>query len=389
MPERILPSIALSALLLLAGCTAAPDEASSPSTTPSEPPTIETSRPSTTDIPTDDAAYTGPSLLGLETDDFEVTVITDELVYPWEVRISDDTLIVTEVDGTIAMVEPDGALSRYEVQTSDPVVHDGGSGLMGLALAGDFADSGVAYAYYTHDSGTGLTNRVAELAFDGSSWTETRVLLDGIPGHQLYNGGRLAIGPDGYLYATTGWLHDTTVSQDLDSLAGKILRMTTDGEVPADNPFEGSYVYSYGHRNPQGLAWDAEGQLWSSEHGESSNDEINRIVPGGNYGWPLIQGSEQQDGMLAPLIYSTGSSWGPSGIAFAGDELVVAALPAQILYVMDESAGTLQPLFSSGERARAVLPYQDGIYVTSTNTSPRASGQSDIADRLLWIRPAT
>lgn len=98
-----------------------------------------------------------------------------------------------------------------------------------------------------------------------------------------------------------------------------------------------------GHRNPQGIAWDADGQLWSSEHGESGNDEINQITAGGNYGWPIVQGDEQQDGMLTPYIHSGNSAWGPSGIAFAGNELVAAALPAQILYVMDDNASSLQP----------------------------------------------
>ena len=392
MPHKAGP-LALATLLPLAGCTTSRDDGFANSGPPTHTSPATASNPSSAG-PAADASYTGPRLLGMTTDDFEVTVITDELVYPWEVRIADGTLIVTEVDGNIAMIAPEGGLTRHRVQTSSSVVHDGGSGLMGLALADDFIDSGIAYAYYTYRPGAEaggdemlLTNRIVELAFDGNAWTETRVLLDGIPGHQLYNGGRLAIGPDGYLYATTGWLHDDAVAQNPESLAGKILRMDLEGRPAEDNPIVGSYVYSYGHRNPQGLAWDSDGQLWLSDHGESGTDEINQIVPGHNYGWPVIEGDEQQDGMTAPYIHSGDNTWGPSGIAFAGDELVVAALPAQILYVMDDGSGTLQPLFSSGERARAVLPYQDGIYITSTNTSPRATGPSGVADRLLWIRP--
>ncbi|MFI7648772.1 PQQ-dependent sugar dehydrogenase [Micromonospora sp. NPDC049460] len=208
-----------------------------------------------------------------------------------------------------------------------------------------------------------------------------------MPGHELYNGGRLAVGVDGHLYATTGWRHDNDATQDLDSLAGKTLRLTTDGRVPADNPFDDSYVYSYGHLNPQGLAGDPAGQHWSSEHGESGHDEINRIVADGNYGWPLVQGDEQRDGMHAPHVQSGSNTWASSGIAFAGDDLFIAALSEQILYVLNNATGTLEPTFSSGERARAVLPYQDGVYVTSTSTSPRPDSQSDDADRLLWIRP--
>lgn len=304
-------------------------------------------------------------------------------------RQSEGTLIITEVAGTIAMVDHKGRFDRYEVQTSAPVVHDGGSGLMGLALAEDFAESGTAYIYYTYKGQDGLTNRIAEASFDGSAWRETGVLLDGIPGHELYNGGRIAIGPDGYLYATTGWVHDERMPQDRNSLAGKILRLALDGSVPEDNPFDGSFVYSYGHRNPQGLAWDAKGRLFSAEHGEAAHDEINLITPGTNYGWPAAQGTDDQDGMEPAFLGSGSDTWAPSGIAFAGDELVVAALAAQILYVMDDDARTMHPLFSSGERARAVLPYQNGIYVTSTNTSPRATEGATSVDRLLWISAAS
>lgn len=368
----------LAAALLLTGCTGAPTEtaptAPVPSASEAAPPTGETD------------AYTGPSLVGLSTDDFDVTVLTEDLHYPWEVRQSGGTLIVTEVAGTIVMVDHAGRFDRYELATSAPVVHDGGSGLMGLALADDFADSGTAHVYYTYAGDGGLTNRIAEVRFDGSAWQETRVLLDGIPGHNLYNGGRIAIGPDGYLYATTGWVHDTEMPQDVNSLAGKILRLGLDGTVPADNPFDGSYVYSYGHRNPQGLVWDAQGRLFSSEHGESANDEINLITPGTNYGWPIAQGAEARDGMEPAYFGSGSATWAPSGIAFAGDDLLVAALGAQILFLMNEGTQTMDPLFSSGERARAVLPYQDGIYVTSTNTSPRAPEGSESVDRLLWIR---
>ncbi|MEU1303706.1 PQQ-dependent sugar dehydrogenase [Streptomyces shenzhenensis] len=370
-------SLILTTVLALAAC----------STPTAERETPQSSSSYTGPDPAVGSDYTGPSLAGLTTDDWNVTVVSDELNYPWEVRISDGTLIVTEVEGTIAMIDVDGSLERYDVRTSDPVRHDGGSGLMGLALADDFADTGTAYIYYTYADGSALTNRIAQVHYDGKTWTETRSLLDNIPGHELYNGGRLAIGPDGNLYATTGWVHNEEYPQDRESLAGKILRMNLEGRPAEGNPFPNSYVYSYGHRNPQGLAWDGDGQLYSAEHGESAHDEINRIVPGGNYGWPLVQDDSRRAGMETPFISSGSSTWAPSGIAFAGNDLLVAALGAQILYAANEDRNGLEPVFSSGERARAVLPYQDGVYVTSTNTSPRATTRSDTADRLLWIQP--
>ncbi|WP_293956606.1 MULTISPECIES: sorbosone dehydrogenase family protein [unclassified Sphingobacterium] len=327
-------------------------------------------------------------LIGMTTEDWDVTVVNSELNYPWEIRMSsEETLIITEANGTIVMIGTDRTWRRYEVGTSKPVVHDGGSGLMGLALSTDFAQSGTAFVYYTYNGGSGLTNRIVELNFNGSSWRETRVILDGIPGHRLYNGGRLAIGPDGFLYATTGWLRDQQAPQGLNSLAGKVLRMDLNGEPAPGNPFAGSYIYSYGHRNPQGLAWNPDGRLYISEHGESGNDEINIITAGGNYGWPLIQGSAQREGMIVPYINSGNRAWAPAGIAFAGNRLVVAALATRAVYVMNEEARTLEQIFTAGERARAVLPQGDGLYIISTNTSPQATTSSGIADRLLFIHP--
>jgi glucose/arabinose dehydrogenase len=144
-------------------------------------------------------------------------------------------------------------LRRFRLQTSDPVLREGGAGLLGMALAPDFARTGTAYLYHTYRDGAAMANKVIEARFDGQAWRETGTLLRGIPGHTLYNGGRLGIGPEGLLYVTTGWAHDPAAAQDLQNLAGKILRLRLDGSIPPDNPFRASYVYSYGHRNPQAL----------------------------------------------------------------------------------------------------------------------------------------
>ena len=187
----------------------------------------------------------------MTTADWQVAVVTDDLSYPWDIARAGNLIVMTEAGGNIVTIE-DGRLKRYAVQTSDPIVHDGGSGLLGMALAADFQTSGLAYLYHSYRSASRLTNKVIQARFDGQSWRETRVLLAGIPGHRLYNGGRIAIGPDGPLYVTTGWTENGELPQDLGSLAGKILRMTRDGQVPEGNPFKGSYVYSSGHRNPAG-----------------------------------------------------------------------------------------------------------------------------------------
>jgi glucose/arabinose dehydrogenase len=324
-------------------------------------------------------------ILGTTTGDWSVEVVAGDLSYPWDIARVGDRIVMTEAGGHIVMIEDD-RLDRSAVETSDPIVHDGGSGLLGMALSEDFQTSGIAYLYHSYRSGSGLANKVIQARFDGRSWRETRTLLAGIPGHRLYNGGRIAIGPDGHLYVTTGWTENGALPQDLGSLAGKILRMTRDGQVPADNPFAGSYVYSYGHRNPQGLAWDAAGDLFISEHGQSGRDEINRIRRGANYGWPLISGGEKRAGMETPLLHSGSDTWAPSGIAFAGRELLVTALAARSLYVFDDASGTLKRVFTSGDRLRDVMPVGRDLYVITTNRSPRSTAPAK-DDRLLRLSP--
>ena len=316
------------------------------------------------------------------TADWSVNVVTDDLSYPWDIRRAGNLLLITEAAGNIVAVE-NGRLNRYPLQTSDPIVNDGGSGLLGMALASDFETSGRAYFYHSYRSASGLTNKVIEARFDGQSWRETRVVLAGIPGHRLYNGGRIGFGPDGHLYVTTGWTENGDLPQDLTSLAGKILRMTRDGRVPDDNPFKGSLIYSYGHRNPQGLAWNAAGELFVAEHGQSGRDEINLVRPGANYGWPLISGDEKRAGMVAPVVHSGSDTWAPSGAAFSGNELLVAALAARALYAFDPRTGSLRPVFSSGDRLRQVLAKGRDLHVITTNRSPRAQGPSK--DRLLRL----
>jgi len=325
------------------------------------------------------------SIVGMTTQDWLVQVVTDELSYPWDIHRVGHLIVMTEAAGHIVTIA-DGRLNRYAVKTSDPITHDGGSGLLGMAPSEDFQTSGLAYLYYTYRSESGLTNKVIEARFDGKSWRETRVLLAAIPGHRLYNGGRIAIGPDGHLYVTTGWTENGELPQDLGSLAGKILRMKRDGGVPEDNPFKASYVYSYGHRNPQGLAWNDAGDLFVAEHGQIGHDELNLVKPGLNYGWPVVSGDEKRTGMEAPVLHSGNDTWAPSGAAFAGKELLVAALAARGLYVFDHTARSLKLVFTSGDRLRHVMPVGGDLYVITTNRSPRAQGPSN-GDRLLKLSP--
>lgn len=312
-------------------------------------------------------------------------VVTNDLDYPWDIVRDGDRLFITEKAGTIVVIE-NGEQRRYPVETSDDLRTEGGAGLLGIALAPDFAVSRKAFLYYSYDGAAGPANRVVAATFDGAAWRQSAILIDEIPGHRLYNGGRVAVGPDGHLYVTTGWTENRQRPQDLDSLAGKVLRVTLEGEIPSDNPFRNSPVYSYGHRNPQGLAWSPSGELFVSEHGQSAHDEINLIQAGRNYGWPVIQGDETHEGMETPFVHSGRDTWAQSGVAFAGNELLVSALQGRGLYVLDREKRELLPVYSSNERYRQVLAVGDDLYVITTNRSPRGSGASQ--DTLFRISPA-
>lgn len=324
------------------------------------------------------------SVVGMSTGDWNVETVVENLDYPWDIEVRGDRVFVTEAAGNIVFVQ-NGQMRRFVLQTTADIAREGGGGLLGMALAKDFENSGRAYFYHTYRFDDSLRNKVIEAVFDGTSWRETRTLLADIPGHRLYNGGRLAIGPDGNLYVTTGWTENRDAPQDITNLAGKVLRMTLDGKMPSDNPIAGSYVYSLGHRNPQGLAWDPAGELFVAEHGQSAHDEINHIKPGLNFGWPLTDGDGKRQGMQAAYLHSGNETWAPSGISFRGTELLVATLVGRGIYVLGPQANELKPIYTSGDRYRDVLSTGNDIYAITTNRSPRGEGPSD--DRLIKLSP--
>ncbi|QBJ16714.1 sorbosone dehydrogenase family protein (plasmid) [Agrobacterium sp. 33MFTa1.1] len=324
------------------------------------------------------------SVVGMSTGDWNVETVVENLDYPWDIEVRGDRVFVTEAAGNIVFVQ-NGQMRRYVLHTTADIAREGGGGLLGMALAKDFENSGRAYFYHTYRFDGSLRNKVIEAVFDGTSWRETRTLLADIPGHRLYNGGRLAIGPDGNLYVTTGWTENRDAPQDITNLAGKVLRMTLDGKMPSDNPIAGSYVYSLGHRNPQGLAWDPAGELFVAEYGQSAHDEINHIKPGLNFGWPLTDGDRKRQGMQAAYLHSGNETWAPSGISFRGTELLVATLVGRGIYVLGPQANELEPIYKSEDRYRDVLSTGNDIYAITTNRSPRGEGPSD--DRLIKLSP--
>lgn len=278
---------------------------------------------------------------------FQIQIIAENLNIPWAVDISEDgRLFFTERSGNLRVIE-NGTLNPVPVYTfGPPFVSTGEGGLMGLALDRDFLSNGYIYLMYTYNENGEFYSRVVRMRIEGNTTSGEEILLDRIPADQFHNGGRIKIGPDGYLYITAGDAGDRDHAQDINSLAGKILRIGTDGSIPPNNPFQGSPVYALGLRNPQGLDWNHKNVLYASDHGESAHDEINIIHPGGNYGWPLVTGDEKMQGynLIKPAIQSGNDTWAPAGMIFVNGgprmgQLLVSTLRGSVLLAItfDES----------------------------------------------------
>ena len=210
---------------------------------------------------------------------------------------------------------------------------------------------------------------------------EDKIIVDRIPGAPNHDGGRIKFGPDNFLYITTGDAQEPSLAQDRNSLAGKILRVTRDGDPVPDNLF-GTRIYSYGHRNPQGITWDNQGRLWETEHGSSATDELNLITPGKNYGWPEIRGDQTRAGMVSPVIQSGSQTWAPGGVAFLNGSIFFAGLRGSALYEYKINEKRLVEHFKNeyGRLRDVVVGPDNMLYVTTSNRdgrgNARASGTS-------------
>lgn len=303
----------------------------------------------------------------------ELKVMAEDLRIPWSLEKHGDTFYLTEREGTIVKIENDN-IERQAVQLAEELSTAQEAGLLGFVLAPNFAEENKAYAYYTYQGESGPVNRIVVLQLHEDYWQEKQVLVDNIPSGAYHHGGRLKIGPDDKLYATTG---DATVpesAQALDSLAGKILRLNRDGSIPDDNPFSNSYVYSYGHRNAQGIVWTSAGTMYASEHGNRANDEINRIEPGKNYGWPVIEGQAEQADMVTPLFTSGPAlTWAPSGMATDNERLYVAGLRGNAVHVFDLGSNEYTATLTDYGRIRDVLIADDYLYFITNNHDGRGA----------------
>lgn len=332
---------------------------------------------------------------------YEIEVVAENLYVPWAIDISNNgRLYFTERSGTIRMIEGGKLYPQPLIAFGEPFVNVGEGGLMGIALDPNYSQNHYMYVMHSYAEGNQIYNRVVRLLEQNNKLSIDRILLDKIPGGPIHVGGRMKIGPDQKLYITTGDAGNPALAQDLTSRAGKILRIELDGSIPKDNPIMNSPIYSFGHRNPEGLAWNSRNILYASEHGPTAYDEINIVKPGKNYGWPLVKGNEDtsEANVQQPLIHSGEATWAPSGIAFVNQgpwqgKLLVANLRgAQLLAISLNEAGTqveqveawLQKEYG---RLREVIQAKDGsIYLTTSNRDGRGD-PNIVDDRIIRLTP--
>jgi glucose/arabinose dehydrogenase len=315
------------------------------------------------------------------------TDVVTGLSAPWSVVFAGGSVLISERDSA-RVLEVTAAGTVREAAVIDGVATGGEGGLLGLAVApaGD--------ALYVYSTGADA-NRVQRYPLEGEAgaWAlgSPTTVIDGLPRAGNHNGGRIAFGPDGALYITTGDAGDPATAQDPGSLAGKILRVTPAGGIPADNPVAGSPVYSLGHRNVQGLAWADDGRLFASEFGQNAFDELNIIEPGANYGWPEFEGAGgAAAGFVDPVQQWPTDAASPSGIAVVGDTLYIANLRGRVLraVAVDDPSTATEYLAGQYGRLRAVAAAPDGaLWIVTNNTDGRGEPAPG-DDRIVAIDPA-
>lgn len=315
--------------------------------------------------------------------------IAEDLDVPWGIEfLPDEDILVTERPGTLVRIERE-TNTFTETHEIEGVAHRGEGGLLGIAKHPNYTENNQVYLYMTTQVEDGLQNRVVRYQLEDDQLSNPEVIVDELPGAQYHDGGQLEFGPDGKLYITAGDATSPEWAQETDVLAGKVLRLNPDGSIPEDNPF-GNEVYSYGHRNPQGLAWIGD-QLWATEHGDQRHDELNKIEAGENYGWPAIEANQGQEGMQRPEIHADDTTWAPAGAAYVNGSIFFAGLRGQTLYEAEIEDGEVIDLEEHWEnehgRLRAVEIGPEGyLYVSTSNRDGRGNPDLD-DDKIIRVNP--
>ena len=387
-----------TAALLLSACSSNGD-GTAPTSAPSSPALTSTTPTNPTTVPPSASAAPSATTTSAASAKGSVTVtatIATGINVPWGlVLLPDRSLLVASRDTyEIHRIDPASGAKTLAGTVPDVVSNKnagGEAGLLGLALSPQYPTDHLVYAYYS----TADDNRIVHLSYDpaqpaGKQLGTPQPILTSIPLGIHHNGGRIGFGPDGMLYAGTGETGDTALAQNRNSLGGKILRMTPAGKPPSDNPFPGSVVYTYGHRNVQGLAWDPQHRLWASEFGDREADELNLILPGHNYGWPATQGKTSNSEYTSPVAQFGTEVDSPSGIAYAAGCIWMAALKGERLWriPLDGTKTAAAPqsfLDGTYGRLRSVIADTDGtLLVTTSNTDGRGTARSG-DDRILRL----
>ncbi|MFC4330229.1 PQQ-dependent sugar dehydrogenase [Streptomyces andamanensis] len=371
-----------AALLLAAGCSSGPPPPGDRGT----PPGSAAASPS----PGRTAGESAPPAKGTVT---VLRTVAEGLDSPWGLApLPDGGLLVSSRDRATLTRVDERTGRTTELGTVSGVAPQGEGGLLGIALSPGFASDHMVYAYFTSAS----DNRIVRMLYDPKKPPKEQLgapdtVFRGIPKGFVHNGGRIAFGPDGMLYAGTGESGERGLAQDTRSLGGKILRLTPEGEPAPGNPFPDSPVYSYGHRNVQGLAWDSRQRLFASEFGQDTWDELNAIVPGGDYGWPEAEGKSGDRRYRDPVAQWHTDQASPSGIAYADGSIWMAGLKGERLWripLRGTAASAAPQSFLTGEygRLRTVAPAGDGrLWLVTSNTDGRGSPKKG-DDRILEIR---